>query len=691
MKQTGKLTRSADPRRDPRASTRPPAGAAAGDPQLAAVPVGSAGSAPAPRAAWRLLLLYAFSAVLLSAVFAPGGLWPLVFVALVPWAAATLRAQRAWLVHWLSFLVGWGFFLWSLRWLMPVTGLGCAALAFYLALYWTLAAWAIRTARRHGIAATWSLPVVWVACEFLRARVMTGFPWLFLSHSVYAQLPLIQISDLAGAYGVSFLIGLINGVLVEAALRRWPAPGGRALPRQLWIGTGVTIAALASTLVYGWVRIGQVDFMSDPALRGPRVAVLQDDYPLASDKPVYREHSYPVLASYLRLGAAAAGENPDLVAFPETVWGADQNIGFLEAREVLSELKRPREWGLICHRALAAFAAGDYATVNALIADLEDALARLNPQMRVELGLPGVLPRLPAAGPAITTLIGAMAVEQYPDRIYPKLERFNSAVVYERTGEQRRERYDKNHLVPFGELVPFRQTALFGIDLNWLYQWLNKLSPFSYGGTIEYSLTPGRALTVFDVRAGGRTYRFGTPICYEDVMPYLIRNFVWDGAQRRVDFLISISNDGWFHYRRPPPGWLDWPLGRRFWGWLWRSNELPQHLAICALRAVENRVGIARAVNTGISGFIDPNGRIYGVVEADGQSFGPGVAGYAVQPVYLDRRASLYGRFGDWFAGLCLILTIGLWASAVFERWILALRQRLLVKFGRRTADGPAT
>ena len=188
-------------------------------------------------------------------------------------------------------------------------------------------------------------------------------------------------------------------------------------------------------------------------------------------------------------------------------------------------------------------------------------------------------------------MLGATSVETFPEAVYPKVKRYNSALVYDPDGIQRPTRYDKNHLVPFGEIVPFRAGRL-----HWLYVWLNKLSPFSNRGEVEYSLTPGRELTVFDLAAPSGTFRFGTPICYEDVMPYVIRRYVWAGRERRVDFLVNISNDAWFLY----------------------GNELPQHLAICAFRAVENRVAIARAVNTGISGFIDPNGRIGPVVEVDG-------------------------------------------------------------------------
>ena len=475
----------------------------------------------------------------------------------------------------LSFLVGWGFFLVALRWLMPVTGIGYVALGLYLAIYWILAAWALRTGRRHGISPIWTLPVAWVACEYLRATVMTGFPWLFLSHSLYRQLPLIQISDVTGAYGVTFLAAMINGVLVELILRRWPAPGPATHVRQLWIGSGVTAGLLVVTLGYGFFRLHHVAFAQDPNAQGPRIAVIQHDFPLVSTYP-YGEHEYVILAQYLALAAQAARENPDLVAFPETVWGASQNVDFLQKHEVVPEVPPGIwRWGYTSDEAITAFARGDYAVVNTVIGNLETELQKWRVG-RPELNLPDHLPRLPAeGGPPVTTLVGAVSIEQFPEATYPKVKNFNSVLVYDRDGTQRRERYDKIHLVPFGEFVPFRRAKFLGIELHWLYRWLNSLSPFSAGGKKEYSLTRGDQWTVFELATATGRYRFGTPICYEDTTPYLVRRFVWDGPTRRVDFLVNVSNDGWFQH----------------------SVELPQHLAICAFRAVENRVGIARAVN----------------------------------------------------------------------------------------------
>ncbi len=589
----------------------------------------------------RLILLYALSAALLYLIFPPRSTytWPLAFFCLVPWGVATCVAHRAWVVHWLGFPVGWAYFLAALHWLYPVTGLGYAALAFYLAIYWTLAAWAIRTGLRHGISPVWTLPVTWVACEFLRGWVMTGFPWLFLSHGLTTVIPLIQISDITGAYGVSFLAAMVNGLLVDIVLRRVrPTAGG---PRRFPVsGAIVTGAAVAGTLIYGYVRLAQSDFRP-----GPRVAVLQHDFVLHSKPPYTTASSTRVLAEYVNLAAQAAQHKPDLVVFPETVWGSTQNKDFLkqERRAVSGHPAGAWAYGAWCERIVSALARGDYATVN-------EELSRVS-----RAGTGEALPQLPeASGPPVALVVGSTSLELFPDAVYPKSKRYNSALIYDADGRQRDERYDKMHLVVFGEVVPFR----YG-KLHWLYRRLNELSPFSNGGKDEYSLEPGRNLTVFELSTAGGAWRFGTPICYEDVMAYLIRRYVWQGGSRRVDFLVNISNDGWFLH----------------------GDELPQHLAICSLRAVENRVAIARSVNTGISGFIDPNGRILSRVERDGRWSGPGVIGYDLQTVPIDSRTSLYGRYGDWFALLCVAGAAALWLAAIGERWIHAARQRLRSMF----------
>lgn len=591
----------------------------------------------------RAAALTALTLILLSLSFPPIRWWPLAFVGLVPWTIAICRAQRTWLSYWTTYFGGCVFFWVNLYWMYPVTDLGYVALSMYLAIYWTLAEWAVRTGLRIGVGPVLMLPIAWVACEFLRGWVMSGFPWLFLAHGAYRITPLIQIADLGGAYGVSFLMAMCSGALAECFLRRLekkrplPHAHGRALRPILAVGLAVVTAA--GVIGYGYWRISGERFRE-----GPLVVVLQEDFPLYSHANPGDPDVYDIFARYFVLAARAAVEHkPDLLVFPETVWGAIQNREFLER-----PLRAPDDtfagmypFSRKCEEATVALARGDYAAVNRVLEYFD------HPRRREKRG---ALPRIEApSGPPVRLVVGSVSMQFFPDSTYAKQKRFNSALVYEPDGTQRRERYDKIHLVPFGEIVPFRNMRVWGIDLHWLYRRLNELSPFSQGGKVEYSLWPGAEHTVFET-AGAGTPRFGTPICYEDAMPYAIRDYVWGGGTRRVDFLLNLSNDGWFLH----------------------SAELEQHLASSVFRAVENRVAIARAVNTGVSGFIDPAGRVSGLVERDGRILGPGIIGYSAQRILLDDRKSAYGVSGDWFALGCVAISSLLWLGGIITRWILA-------------------
>ena len=141
-------------------------------------------------------------------------------------------------------------------------------------------------------------------------------------------------------------------------------------------------------------------------------------------------------------------------------------------------------------------------------------------------------------------LLGGLALTLVGDeQIY-----FNSAYYYNREGKLA-DRYDKIHLVPFGEFTPLKK----------YFPFLASLVPYEIG------LTHSNRRTLFnlDTPTGG-SFTFGSSICYEDTVPSLIRKFKKDGAE----FMLNITNDGWFR----------------------NSAELDQHLAIMVFRAVENRI-----------------------------------------------------------------------------------------------------
>ncbi|HSE92628.1 MAG TPA: apolipoprotein N-acyltransferase [Methylomirabilota bacterium] len=160
-------------------------------------------------------------------------------------------------------------------------------------------------------------------------------------------------------------------------------------------------------------------------------------------------------------------------------------------------------------------------------------------------------------------------------------------------------RYDKIHLVPFGEYVPL--SRVIGFVRGWA-QFISEL-------------TPGSHAMVFP----GPPAPFGVVICYEGIFPALFRRFVQDGAR----LMVNMTNDAWF-------GRTSGPL---------------QHLAMYPFRAVEHRTALVRVANTGVSAFIDPRGRIV-------SSLGLFERGILSHEIALRRSETLYTRFGDWLAGL---------------------------------------
>jgi len=167
--------------------------------------------------------------------------------------------------------------------------------------------------------------------------------------------------------------------------------------------------------------------------------------------------------------------------------------------------------------------------------------------------------------------------------------------------------YLKLHLVPFGEYIPIR-------EVPWINRFLEWFLPEGY----EANLTAGSRHVLFVVK----DVPFATPICYEDTMPDLIRSFTRRGAR----FMVNLTNDGWFG----------------------DTIELDEHMANSVFRTVENRVGLARSANTGISCFVDPLGQITSIVK-DKEGRYREVAGVLTDQVILDDRRTFYTRHGDIF------------------------------------------
>ncbi len=482
------------------------------------------------------------------------------YVCLVPWLVCVCTARRSRFLYFASWLLGLAYFLVNIRWMIPVTVPGYLALSVYASIFFPLVAWPIRHMyRRHGASVALVAPVAWVAAEYLRSITPLGFPWLLLGQAQYQNLAIIQVSDLAGVYGVSFILAMVNGWVTDLLIQ--PILISRTdRATRLPIGTVTTLVVLSASLIYGGAQASRRFF--EP---GPKVAVVQHDFPMYVDSERAQRTPYDsVFSGYLELARQAAGERPDLIVLPETAMQGYINEAFLSSSPGdLDEIIRRR------------FPPG---TMRSDLARLQDWSRRVRDafqKLSDDTGVP--------------ILIGSSSIEWKPTAIPSRVDAYNSAYLFEPARQQPTARYDKMHLVLFGEYVPFR------FSYHRLYQWLNGITPWGQMG-IEYTLCPGDHPTVFEFQSAARkdrAYRAAAPICYEELMPYIARRFVWpdnrDSDRKNIDMLLTISNDGWFLH----------------------SDELEQHLAAAVFRAVEHRIAIARSVNTGASAIVHPNGKVH--------------------------------------------------------------------------------
>ncbi len=207
---------------------------------------------------------------------------------------------------------------------------------------------------------------------------------------------------------------------------------------------------------------------------------------------------------------------------------------------------------------------------------------------------------------------------------------FDSAFLFDSTGALR-DRYDKTHLVPFGEFVPLRD--LFGRFFKSLASGLSNTDitagPQPRNFFIHKPKGRGGRVSPNSMRADDEWLRVAVPICYELLFPDLIRRFAGEGA----GVMLAMTNDAWYG----------------------RTGAPHQFLAMTALRAAENGRWVVRAANTGVSAVIDARGR----VRKSTPLFEEAVI-LADVPVETDARPTVYARVGDAFAGICVLISIGL-------------------------------
>jgi apolipoprotein N-acyltransferase len=465
-------------------------------------------------------LIALFVGALSAFAFEPVGWWPLMLVALAALCELVARAgslKRALIIGW---LFGLGQFAIGLNWIataftfqaaMPAW-LGWVAvvlLSLYLAIYPAIAAGlAWRFGDKNRLALVVALAGGWAICEWLRATMFTGFAWNPIGVTL-ADTPLIGGSRLIGTYGLSALVALIGGSLWIAARRdSRPLAGVAAASLLLWAVPAPTEVApkLAPKL-----RIPGAPPAEDIG-GGVRMRAIRIVQPNIGQQDKWRPGFED--EAYRRLEALTIKGRPvqRLIFWPEAAVTdplEDRRIG----AERYTEDERLR--------ATRTLASGDM---------------------------------LLTGGLSLTSRDGA-TIDGATNSVYA-LEPLGRIVG----------RYDKAHLVPYGEYLPMRP-FLSALGLS-------RLAP----GDLDFSSGPGPRT----IQLPGDWGKVGFQLCYEIIFSGEVAD-----RQNRPDFIFNPSNDAWF--------------GR--WG-------PPQHLAQARLRAAEEGLPVIRSTPTGISALVDPHGSI---------------------------------------------------------------------------------
>ena len=263
-------------------------------------------------------LLAILSGVMVALSFPNSGISFLAWIALIPLLTA-LEGANLRTAFRVGFTCGLTAYAVILYWInVVITYYGHLPWAASITLYLILAAWlglfygfatlVARAGELAGIKSAFSLPVAWVAGDLLRSFLMTGTPWAMLGHSQYRTLPLIQIADICGVFGITLLIVLANVVLYRA-LR---AVCGAGVPYPVKSAL-VLLALLVATLFYGFSRLNSGE---SPATRPLRVALIQGNIPQdVKWSPAFRDKTIDI---YERLTREAARRGVDLVVWPES-------------------------------------------------------------------------------------------------------------------------------------------------------------------------------------------------------------------------------------------------------------------------------------------------------------------------------------------------------------------------------------
>ena len=427
---------------------------------------------------------------------------------------------------------------------------------------------------------------IWCGLEWCRSWFFSGFPWNQLGISQWQNHFLLPAVSFAGVYAISFLIATVNITIflffsswtIATKIEERPRPaisqnfgfltknrnfkhfarerlaaGFYSVTAPPYTGIWILAPALVGFTLVGMVQDGYKNSTEPEILK---IAAVQGNIPQSRHwSPEQLDLALEVYTSLTR--QVVKETNPDLVVWPETAIPASLTYNqrcFLEMQQLFGEVDTPLLAGSITYRFLRG-------------AKQEDA----PPQT------------------------------------------FNSALLFNKSGHII-DHYDKIHLVPFGEFVPFEDF------LPWLVEWIG----------MGRSLTAGREYTVFPFLNGTK---IGVNICFEDIFPEISAKMVRSGA----NLLLIITNDAWFGH----------------------TSGSRQHLAHTVFRAVENFRPVLRNGNNSDTCLILPTGEVTHLLydSQTGNRFVRKAQPFLV-PVWRNPSITFYTQYGNWLAILCFVITI---------------------------------
>ena len=512
-------------------------------------------------------------------VFAWFGLVPLLWALLTPVTVESKRPfRRAFL---LGYLCGVLWYMGNCYWVrdtmlrygdMPIGAPTLLLIAFSLVLglycgLFGLGLMLVRMATGKSLPALLAAPFIWVALDLIAARV-TSVPWDQLGYSQVDKGIANLLAPCSGVYGITFVLVAANALLASGLVINTTLPKGWKGPQWTWamVVIGAVMFVRGTTGNLGKPPISAAS--ASAVLIQPNLDVAGDNdwstpadwqqhmawlQKLASDRcKTYIVGIPQTGAPDAQLTCPPNPTHPDLVVWPEA-----PALSFMEAD--------PR------------FQQG--------IASLANA----------------------EQSPVIVGGIGS-------DNLQGQQFDYNSAMVFAPDG-QPVGRYDKIHLVPFGEYIPFQQYLTFAHKLT------GKVSSFSRGTQRS------------TFRLNG--HRYGVFICYEAVFADEVRHF----AQLGAEVLVNISDDAWYGDTSAP----------------W------QHLNMVRMRAIENRRWLIRATNNGVTAAIDPYGRVR-------QSIPRHVADSLPAQYGFRDDVTFYSNHGDIFAWLCVMASVAILLGSAKKR-----------------------